>query len=163
MPAVETQLLAEVSDLVLLGPLASALGPLSTETKEANLRAASGEVLAAYGKRMTLPLVQWGDFTKRLVVVIAAFEMLTTGPRGLNPSTPDGKLLFDRYDRAIKTLDEIADLENKSARIDPDAIDSTESEDEFGPLGASEGGARDEADYWARSPGRCGSVCGGCS
>ena len=162
MPAIETQLLAEVADLALLGPLASALGPLSTEIKEANLRRASGEVLSSYAKRMKLPLVQWGDFTKGLVVDIAAFRMLTTGPRGLNPSTTDGKLLTENYDRARKTLDEIADLQNANARLDPDAIDSSEGEDEFGPLGASEGGSRDEADYWTRRAGRCGSTCGGC-
>lgn len=155
MPAVATQLLAEVSDLALLGPLASALGVLSTETKEANLRRASGEVLASYAKRMKLPLVQWGDFTKGLVVDIAAYRMLTTGPRGLNPSSPDGKMFTENFERAKQTLNEIADLQNANARVDPDVIDSSEAEDEFGPLGASEGGALDESDFFTKS-GRCG-------
>jgi hypothetical protein len=160
MPAVQTQLLAEVADLALLGPLASALGPLSTEAKESNLRRASGTVLSAYAKRMTLPLVQWGDFTKGLVVDIAAFYMLTTGPRGLNPSSPDGKLFTENYQRAMETLNAISDLTNKSARWDPDAIDSTEGEDEMGPLAAFEGGERNEADAWTHRS-SVGS-CGGC-
>ncbi len=160
MPAVQTQLLADETDLAEMGPLPSALGPLSSQVKLANLRRASGEVLAAYGKRFrraagsSFVLARWGDFTKGLVVDIASFRMLTTGPRGLNPSSPDGKILTDNYQRAQEILAEIVDLENKSPRIDPDAVGSPDADDE-GPLAASEGGAYDESDAWTHR--RCGS------
>lgn len=164
MPAVETQLLADETDLALLGPLASALGPLSSPTKLANLRRASGEVLAAYGKRFrrtagaSFTLSQWGDFTKGLVVDIAAFRMII-GPRGLSPTSPDGKLFVENYQRAQEILNEIVDLTNSSPRMDPDAIGDPDGDD-MGPLGASEGGDRDEADYFTRRAG--GLRCGGC-
>lgn len=159
MPAVQTQLLADETDLAQMGPLASALGTLSSAVKQANLRRASGEVLAAYGKRMTLPLVQWGDFTKGLVIDIAAFRMIV-GPRGVNPSSPDGKILVENYQRAQEILNEIVDLEIRTPRMDPDAIDSTEALDEEGPLAASEGGGMDQADAWAKTC-ACGSCCRG--
>lgn len=155
MPAVETQLLADETNLARLGPLASALGTLSSEVKQANLRRASGEVLAAYGKRFrrtagsSFRLATWGDFTIGLVVDIAAFRMLI-GPRGLNPSSPDGKLLVENYQRAQDTLNEIADLTNANARIDPDAIGEPDADD-FGPLASSEGGDLDEADAWTKN------------
>jgi hypothetical protein len=158
MPAVQTQLLADETDLLQMGPLPSALGPLSSAVKLANLRRASGEVLAAYGKRFhrtagsSFTLSKWGDFTKGLVVDIAAFRMLTTGPRGLNPSTPDGKLLADNYERAQAILAEIVDLQNESPRIDPDAVGVVDVDD-MGALGASEGGDLDEADAWANRSG----------
>lgn len=153
MPAVATQLLADETDLVNLGPAPAALGILSSTIKLANLRRASGEVLAAYGKRFprspgaSFTLAAWGDFTKGLVVDIAVFRMLTTGPRGINPSSPDGKLLTASYEAAQAILAEIVDLTNDSPRIDPDAVGSPDVDD-MGPLGANEGGVRDEADAW---------------
>lgn len=153
MPAVETQLLADETDLAQMGPLASALGTLSSAVKLANLRRASGEVLAAYAKRFrrtagaSFTLEVWGDFTKGLVVDIATFRMIG-GPRGLNPKSPDGKFIADNYDRAVEILNEIADITNANARIDPDAVGSPDADD-MGPLASSEGGAIDEADAWA--------------
>jgi hypothetical protein len=155
MPAVETQLLADETNLAQLGPLASALGTLTSEVKLANLRRASGEVLAAYAKRFqrtagsSFELATWGDFTIGIVVDIAQFRMLI-GPRGLNPSSPDGKLLVENYQRAQDILNAIADLENKNARIDPDAVGSPDADD-FGPLACSEGGALNEADGWTKT------------
>lgn len=154
MPAVQTQLLADETDLAELGPLPAALGVLTSQVKLTNLRRASGEVLSAYAKRFprtagsSFVLAQWGDFTKGLVVDIAVFRMLTTGPRGLNPTTPDGKLLADNYKRAQDTLNEIADITNNNPRIDPDAVGSPD-DDDMGSLASSEGGALDEADSWA--------------
>lgn len=154
MPAVQTQLLADETDLAQMGPLASALGSLSSAVKLANLRRASGEVLAAYGKRFgrtagaSFELATWGDFTKGLVVDIAAFRMLI-GPRGLNPSSPDGKLLVENYQRAQDILNEIADITNSNPRIDPDAVGDPDTDD-MGPLASFEGGANDEADYWTQ-------------
>jgi len=156
MPAVQTQLLADETDLAELGPLPAALGTLSSQVKLTNLRRASGEVLAAYGKRFprapgsSFALAQWGDFTKGLVVDIAVFRMLTTGPRGLNPVTPkDGGMLAENYKRAQEILSEIGDLDNKSPRMDPDAVGSPDADD-MGSLAYSEGGPLDEADDWTR-------------
>lgn len=166
MPAVQTQLLADENDLAQMGPLPSALGVLGSSVLLANLRRASGEVLAAYGKRFrrtpgaSFVLAQWGDFTKGIVVDIAAFRMLTTGPRGVNPSSPDGKLLTENYQRAQEILNEIVDLENHNPRIDPDAVGAPDADDE-GPLGASEGGGRDEADAFTRRA--CGTTEPRCS
>lgn len=154
MPAVQTQLLADETDLAQMGPLASALGTLSSAIKLASLRRASGEVLAAYGKRFrrtagsSFTLATWGDFTKGLVVDIATFRLIV-GPRGLNPSSPDGKVLVENYQRAQEILNEIADLKNENARIDPDALGDPDADD-MGPLAYSEGGDLDEADAWAR-------------
>jgi hypothetical protein len=155
MPAVETQLLADETNLAQLGPLASALGTLSSAVKLANLRRASGEVLAAYAKRFprtagsSFVLATWGDFTIGLVVDIAAFRMLI-GPRGINPSSPDGKLLVENYQRAQEILNEIVDLDNKNPRIDPDAVGSPDVDDE-GSLSATEGGDLDQSDDWTRT------------
>jgi hypothetical protein len=167
MPAVATQLLADLDDLAALGPLPAALGTLSDAVKLANLRRASGEVLAAYGKRFprtagaSFVLAKWGDFTKGLVVDIAAFRMLTTGPRGLNPTTPkDGGMLVENYKRAQDILNEIVDLTNSNPRMDPDAVGGPD-DDDMGSLSYSEGGPFDEADAWAKIPGYGGS-CGGC-
>ncbi len=153
MPAVETQLLADETDLAQMGLLASAIGNLSSAIKLANLRRASGEVLAAYAKRFrrapgeSFTLGRWGDFTKGLVVDIATFRLIT-GPRGLNPSSPDGKLLVENYQRAQEILNEIVDLTNSNPRIDPDAVGDPDADD-MGPLACSEGGTLDEADAWA--------------
>lgn len=155
MPAVQTQLLADETDLAEMGPLPAALGVLSSQVKLANLRAASGLVLAAYAKRFhrapgaSFVLATWGDMTKQLVIDLMVGRTLTTGPRGLNASSPDGKLFAEQYARALTTLDEIADLTNKNSRIDPDAI-GTVDDDEFGALSTSEGGSLDEADSWTR-------------
>lgn len=170
MPAVQTQILADETNLAQVGPLASALGTLSSAVKLANLRRASGEVLAAYGKRFSrkpgssFKLAQWGDFTIGLVVDIATFRMIC-GPRGLNPSSPDGKLLADNYQRAMSILDDIVDINNASPRFDPDAIGETDVDDE-GPLASFEGGRFDEADNWthksvAGSLGR--GICSPCN
>lgn len=150
MAGIDTQLLADEGDLARLGVMAASLNTVSSAVRLANLRRASGEVLAAYDTRMTLPLAQWGDFTRGLVCDIASFRILT-GPRGLNPATADGKVLADNYERAMKILDAIADLEIKAPRLDPDCIDSTESLDEKGPLGLTEGGALDQADGWTQT------------
>lgn len=164
MPAVQTQLLADETDLAEMGPLPAALGVLTSQVKLANLRRASGEVLAAYGKRFprtggaSFTLTQWGDFTKGLVIDIAVFRMLTTGPRGLNATTPDGKLLADNYKRAQDILNEIVDLTNSNPRMDPDAVGGPD-DDDMGSLASSEGGALDEADAWARTPGFHGCGC----
>ncbi len=166
MPAVQTQLLADETDLAQLGPLSSALGVLSSEVKLANLRAASGLVLAAYGKRFrrtpgqSFVLAAWGDMTKKLVVQLMVGEALTTGPRGLNPSTPDGRLFGEMYTRALTTLNEIADITNPNARIDPDAVGSPDADD-MGSLSCSEGGDLDEADAWANTL-YDGRLRGGC-
>lgn len=165
MPAVATQQLATLADLAALGPLPATFGMLDDATKDRNLRRASGEVLAAYAKRFaraagsSFTLAKWGDFTIGLVIDIAVFRMLTTGPRGLNPKTPDGALLTANYERAIKILDEIADITNANARIDPDAVGSPDADD-MGPLASSEGGALDEADGWTKRGGYNARRCG---
>lgn len=165
MPAVQTQLLADETDLALLGPLASSLGVLSSDVKLANLRRASGEVLAAYGKRFarapgsSFVLARWGDFTKGLVVDLAAYRMLTTGPRGLNPTSPDGKLFTDNYQRAQEILNEIVDLTNNNPRIDPDAVGTPDVDDE-GSLMTSEGGPFNAADAWTLRGSTTGTCCG---
>ena len=115
MPAVQTQLLADLDDLVSFGPQASALGMLSDAVKLANLRRASGDVLAAYGKRFprtagaSFTLATWGDFTKGLVVDIACYRMLTTAGRGLNPTKGDGGMLAENWKIAQEILSEIVD------------------------------------------------------
>jgi hypothetical protein len=166
MPAVATQLLADLDDLAAFGPLLSALGTLTDAVKLRNLRRASGDVLAAYGKRFprtagaSFTLAVWGDFTKGLVVDIAVYRMLTTGPRGLNPTTPDGKLFTENYRLAQEILNEIADLTNTNPRMDPDAVGSPDADD-MGSLSYSEGGTLDESDLWTRMHG-CGVVRSKC-
>ena len=155
MPVVETQLLADETDLAQLGSLPSAIGNLSSAVKLANLRRASGEVLAAYGKRFrrtagaSFALATWGDFTKGLVIDIAVFRLIT-GPRGINPSSPDGKVLVENYQRAQEILNEIVDLTNDHPRIDPDAVGEPDADD-MGPLAFSEGGDIDQSDGWTRT------------
>jgi len=153
MPAVATQQLATIADLDT-GPPTSAMRQalvMYTDTdKNTYLRRASGVVLAAYGKRMprtagaSFALSAWGDMTKGLVVVIARWEMISD--RGYNASNPADKAIRDRYDIAVKTLDEIVDINNSTPRIDPDAVGSPDADDE-GSLSFSEGGPLDEADY----------------
>lgn len=155
MPAVETQLLADDNDLAAFGPVPAALATLSSAVKLANLRRASGEVLAAYGKRFprtsggSFTLSKWGDFTKGLVVDIASYRLLT-GPRGLDPSTPDGALLASKYREAQTILNEIADVNVANPRMDPDAVGDPDNDD-MGSLSASEGGDRDESDHWTHN------------
>lgn len=160
MGAVQTQQLATVADLN--GPattaMVQALAGFSDPQKDTYLRRASGRVLAAYGKRMTLPLVQWGDFTIDLAVTLARWMMIAD--RGFNAQNPADAAIKARADEATAILDEIVDLENKTPRMDPDAIDSTASEDEEGPLAASEGGGLDEADGWARTTGPTAGLLG---
>lgn len=150
MPAVQTQQLATQADLIAHGPPQAALAPVMGQA-DAKLRSASGTVLAAYAKRMQLPLVQWGDFTIELVVAIATYRMLFS--RGFNPDSQIDKTIIANYDRAILTLDEIADITNKNARQDPDAIDSSAGYDEMSSLAHSEGGCGDEADAWTHRGG----------
>lgn len=158
MPYVPTQQLATLADLVLTGPPGAALAMLSSEVKTAQLVKASGKVLAAYGVRFgrvlgtSFTLATWGDFTKGLVVDLAVCALLGTS-RGFNPETPDGKAIERACDEAKATLDEIADITNKSPRFDPDATDGTPFYEELGALAHSEGGRFDEADYYARIPG----------
>jgi hypothetical protein len=167
MPAVATQLLADLDDLAAFGPLPATFAMLSDAVKLANLRRASGEVLAAYGKRFprkagaSFVLAQWGDFTKGLVVDVAAFRMLTTGPRGLNMSKADGGLLTANYERAQGILDEIVDLTNSTSRMDPDAVGGPDVDD-MGSLSASEGGYLNEADGWTKTRGCCAGFTCGC-
>ena len=170
MPAVATQLLADETDLANLGPPLAALSALSSTIKRAHLRAASGTVLAAYRKRYALPLAQWGDFTKKIVIAFAVFSLLGTA-RGFSAETADGKMIVAARDDAQRILDEIIDITNKNAREDPDVIDATPEYDEMSALSASEGGCADEADNFARrrvpgltgicSPGN-GIAGGGC-
>lgn len=158
MPAVATQQLAEITDLVLTGPPQAALAMLSNDVKNAQLRKASGHVLAAYGVRFgrklgtSFTLATWGDFTKGIVIDLAIYALLGTS-RGFNPETPDGKAIKEARDEAKALLDAIADITNKSPRFDPDATDGTPADEELGSLAASEGGAFDEADSWALPPG----------
>lgn len=158
MSAVQTQQLAQVSDLDL-GPANSAmvraLEMFDGPTKNTYLRRASGVVLAAYAKRLhrndgsSFVLAKWGDLTIGLVCAVARWEMLND--RGWDPDNPTDKTIRARYDDATKILDEIVDLTNKTPRIDPDAVGIVDV-DEEGPLGHSEGGRLDEADHYARFP-----------
>jgi len=160
MPAVETQQLAFVTDLDT-GPatlaMVQALAMFSADEKDVYLRRSSGRVLAAYAKRFprapgsSFRLAQWGDFTKELTVNLTRYAMLCD--RGFNGNSPTDKEIRARHDDAVKILDEIVDLENRTPRIDPDAVGSPDHDDE-GPLGCSEGGPRDEADGFThpRSP-----------
>lgn len=158
MPAVATQQLAEITDLALTGPPAAALAMLSNDVKNAQLRKASGQTLAAYGVRFgrvlgsSFTLATWGDFTKGIVVDLATYALLGTS-RGFNPETPDGKAIKEAHDEAKALLDEISDITNKFPRFDPDATDGTPGYEELGALGHSEGGPFDQADHWARPPG----------
>jgi hypothetical protein len=157
MPAVVTQHLAVIADLDS-GPantaMVAAIAMFSDANKDTYLRRASGIVLAAYAKRMhrdpgsSFRLATWGDFTIDLTVNIARHMMLAD--RGYNPTNPADKAIRARYDDAIKILDEIVDLDNKTPRIDPDAVGTLDVDDE-GPLGFSEGGCRDEADGFTHS------------
>jgi hypothetical protein len=158
VPAVATQQLAQISDLDL-GPANSAMvkatAMYDADSKNAYLRRASGTVLAAYAKRLhradgsSFVLAAWGDFTKDLVCSIARWKMI--GDRGYNPENATDKAIFTRYLETRTILDEIVDLQNKTPRIDPDAIGSIDV-DEEGPLGCSEGGTLDQADHYARLP-----------
>lgn len=165
MPAVETQQLATIADLDT-GPAESAmrqaLKMYADADKNTYLRRASGVVLAAYGKRMprtagsSFVLSAWGDFTISLVVVICRWMMISD--RGYNAANQADKAIRDRYDDATKILDEIVDLENKTPRIDPDAVGSPDADDE-GPLMSSEGGPLNESDYFPLQKFRTGG-CG---
>lgn len=155
MTAVETQQLAQVTDLDT-GPatsaLVQALAMFDVDTKNAYLRRASGRVLAAYAKRMprtagaSFALLRWGDFTIEIVVALARYAMICD--RGFNGNAPADKHIRAKYDDATKILDEIVDLENRTPRIDPDAVALAVDHDDEGPLGCSEGGPRDEADFF---------------
>jgi len=153
MPAVATQQLAEISHLTALGPPAAALSTLSADVKNQHLRTASGQVLAAYGVRFgralgsSFKLATWGDFTIGLVVALATYSLLAI-TRGFNPESPDGKAVVQAKDEAVRLLDEISDITNKTPRFDPDATDDTPGYEELGALGAGEGGPFDEADHW---------------
>lgn len=154
MPAVATQQLATIADLDT-GPATSAMRQALVifvdADKNTYLRRASGIVLAAYGKRMprtagaSFVLSAWGDMTISLVVVICRWMMISD--RGYNAANPADKAIRDRYDDATKILDEIVDIENKTPRIDPDAVGDPDADDE-GSLSFSEGGERNEADYY---------------
>jgi hypothetical protein len=167
MPAVATQQLATIADLDM-GPANSAmrqaLNMFTDADKGAYLRRASGTVLAAYAKRMprtpgaSFTLSAWGDFTIDLVVVVARWMMISD--RGYNASSPADKAIRDRYDIVVKILDEIVDIDNKTPRIDPDAVGAPDADDE-GPLAFSEGGPLDEADYAPTRKGRSRGCCNG--
>jgi hypothetical protein len=156
MAAVQTQQLAQISDLAALGPPSAALAMLSDAVKNQHLRTASGQVLSAYGVRFgrtlgaSFTLVTWGDFTIGLVISLATYSLLGI-TRGFNPETPDGKAIVGARDAAVELLNEISDITNKNPRFDPDAVDSTPSYEELGALSASEGGPLDQADNWART------------
>jgi hypothetical protein len=160
MGATQTQQLATVADLD--GPattaMVQALAGFSDEQKDTYLRRASSHVLSFYAKRMTLPLVTWGDFTKDLVITIARWMMIAD--RGYNANNPADAAVKARADMSFEALKEIVDLENKTPRMDPDVVDSTAELDEEGPLAATEGGDRDEADYWAQYTGPSASMLG---
>lgn len=158
MPAVVTQQLAEITDLALTGPPGAAIAMLGNDVKNAQLRKASGQVLAAYGVRFgrvlgtSFTLATWGDFTKGLVIDLAVYALLGTS-RGFNPETPDGKAIKEARDDAKALLDEISDITNKFPRFDPDATDGTPFYEELGALAHSEGGPLDQSDHWAHVPG----------
>lgn len=158
MSAVTTQQLATIANLDLgpaTLPMVKALTVFDATTKDAYLRRASAEVLSAYGKRYpraggaSFTLAKWGDLTIGMVCAIARWMMISD--RGYNPSAPADATIKARYDEARLTLDEIADITNRTPRVDPDAVGTTDADD-MGPLASSEGGVFDEADTWAQSP-----------
>lgn len=163
MPAVATQQLATVADLDT-GPATSAmvraLKMYDATQKDIYLRRASGRILAAYGKRFprtagaSFVLTAWGDMTIDLTVTIARHMMIAD--RGYDSSLPADKEIRARYEDAVKILDEIIDIENKTPRIDPDAVGGPDADDE-GSLASNEGGALDQADAWTRTG--CGGYC----
>lgn len=164
MPAVQTQQLAQVSDLDQGGAafaLVKALQGFDNVTKDTYLRRASAVVLSAYAIRFGRPygqsftLTTWGDLTIGMVCDLARYAMLCD--RGFNPALPADKSIAARADAATKILDEISDLTNKTPRSDPDAADGTPGYEELGSIAHSEGGPLDEADHWAQPPGFIGS------
>ncbi len=157
MPAVDTQQLAEIADLDL-GPSTSAmvkaLAMFDTATKNTYLRRASGEVLAAYAKRFprtsgsSFTLAKWGDLTIGMVCSLARWMMLCD--RGFDPAASADVVFKARAEESRKILDEIVDLENRTPRMDPDAVGSPDADDE-GPLSHFEGGDLDQADGWTQT------------
>ncbi len=139
MPAVQTQLLADETHLAALGPPAASFGMLSSATKLAHLRMASGEVLAAYGKRMKRPagasftLATWGDLTIGYVVKIASFTLLYA--RGFRDDSAPDKMIRAEAMTVREHLRALSDLTSAASIEDPDVVDSTPSVDEFGVLG----------------------------
>lgn len=115
---------ASTTDLVRLGIRSEALTGIATAVQEAALDACSA-VADGYlrSRGYVLPLTAWSDDLKRVVAVLAAFDLLVT--RGYDPSTGTDDVLLKRVEMATTWLRDVA-----AGRITPNLVDSTPTVEE---------------------------------
>lgn len=105
-------------------------------------------------KRALLPLVTWGEDLKMKVADLVQFQLLSL--RGFRPDSGADQVSVKRSDDAILWFKDVA-----RGLVEPDWEDSSESEDEEGPL-ATSGTLMNFSTMTRGTCGRCGSRCGGC-
>jgi phage gp36-like protein len=115
---------ASPSDLSRLGVGAAATSGISAADIVAALDAASSLAGGYLAKQFTLPLASWGDDLRRVVCMVAAYDIIGAN-RGFNPENGSDITLRVRYEDAIRWLERVA-----AGDIVPiDIIDATPDED----------------------------------
>jgi phage gp36-like protein len=115
MPVVAGTRYAERTDLTALGLIGNALANVSTTIQDAALDAASALADSYLQSRYVLPLVTWGNDLKRIVAVIAAYDLITT--RGYSPAGNADENVRQRYLDALKWLEAVRDSHGTPSQI----------------------------------------------
>lgn len=95
-----------VTDRALFGVNATAFSALSSEVIQAALDGGSDTADMYLRSAYVLPLIEWGNDLRRLVVHIADWDLMCT--RGFNPEAPGDIAVRERRDMAIAQLKEVA-------------------------------------------------------
>lgn len=114
-----SQRLAEIADLIRYGSPETSARTILDRDKNLALDSASDEAAAELNRRYEFPLTSWGEDLKRVVSVIAAYELFS-GIRGFD-SAGQGSSLKIRADAARAWLKRVGDGE----LAPPDLVDAT--------------------------------------
>jgi phage gp36-like protein len=106
MPVLAGTVYATTSDLTKLGMVGAAFANIDNATQTEALQYASAVADSYLQSHFVLPLTQWGYDLLGVVCAIAAWTLLAT--RGYNPQSQGDQNIRQRYEDALKWLDEVS-------------------------------------------------------
>lgn len=106
MPVLAGTVYATTTDLGNLGLLGAALVNMPPAAQTEALQAASAIADSYLQGQYILPITQWGYDLVRVVCIIAAWDLLAA--RGYNPQSQGDLNIRQRYEDALKWLDEVS-------------------------------------------------------
>jgi phage gp36-like protein len=114
-----TQQLATIADFANFGGPSPAFAMLSPTQQNAELVAASADVIDRISERYTPPYIAWGTNITRAVCIFAVWNMLSA--RGFDPTSPSDVSARTRYLDTEKFLERV----NSGDIVLNDLIDAT--------------------------------------